>query len=69
MRESLLIVAKSSEEGFKKMAKNMPRFVNMKMESKLSKNNKGEPTPKPKKEEKPLTWDEEYGELAKHFRL
>ena len=65
MRKALLEVAQESEEGFKAMAASMPKFVNMKMESKLA---KIEEQTKPKAKKKP-TWDEEYGELAKQFRV
>jgi hypothetical protein len=65
MRKSLLDVAETSEEAFKAMAASMPKFVNMKMESKLA---KIEEQTKPKAKKK-LTWEEEYGELAKAFRV
>ena len=65
MRQSLLDVAETSEEAFKAMAASMPKFVNMKMESKLA---KIEEQTAPKKK-KPLTWEEEYGDMAKAFRV
>lgn len=65
MRKALLEVAKESEEGFMAMAASMPQFVSMKMESKLA---KIEEQTKPKAKKKP-TWDEEYGDLAKAFRV
>ena len=67
MRKSLLEVAETSEEAFKNMAASMPKFVNMKMESKLAKDAEDKPVPKAKP--KPKTWEEEYGSLAQHFRI
>lgn len=67
MRKSLLEVAETSEEAFKNMAASMPKFVNMKMESKLAKDAADEPVPKAKK--KPATWEDEYGSLAQYFRI
>lgn len=62
MKESLLMTAKDSPEAFQSLIDSLPVIVDMKMKSKLSK-------PKNKAEEKPKTWDEEFGELAKHFRI
>lgn len=62
MKESLLMTAKDSPEAFQSLIDSLPVIVDMKMKSKLSK-------PKKKAEEKPKTWDEEFGELAKHFRI
>ena len=63
MKEMLTKVAEESEDAFHAMAASMPKFVSMKMESKLAKID--EQTKK--KKAKPKTWDEEYGELAKQL--
>lgn len=65
MKKALLEVAQTSEEGFKAMAASMPKFVNMKMESKLAKIEEQTTPKKPKKK----SWEEEYGDLAKVFRV
>lgn len=64
MKEMLTKVAEQSEDAFKAMAASMPKFVSLKMESKLAKIE--EQTKKPKK---PKTWEEEYGDMAKAFRV
>jgi len=65
-REALTIMAKAtSPEAFKEMVEKMPKIVSMETRAKFA---KVEEQSKPKKS-KPKTWDEEYGELAKHFRI
>lgn len=64
MKEMLTKVAEESEDAFRAMAASMPKFVSMKMESKLAKIEENT-----KKKAKPKTWEDEYGELAKMFRV
>jgi hypothetical protein len=64
MKEMLTKVAEESEDAFRAMAASMPKFVSMKMESKLAKIEENT-----KKKAKPKTWEDEYGEMAKIFRV
>lgn len=64
MKEMLTKVAEESEDAFRAMAASMPKFVSMKMESKLAKIEENT-----KKKAKPKTWEDEYGDLAKMFRV
>lgn len=64
MKEMLTKVAEESEDAFRAMAASMPKFVSMKMESKLAKIEENT-----KKKAKPKTWEDEYGEMAKLFRI
>lgn len=64
MKEMLTKVAEESEDAFRAMAASMPKFVSMKMESKLAKIEENT-----KKKAKPKTWEDEYGEMAKYFRI
>jgi hypothetical protein len=64
MKEMLTKVAEESEDAFRAMAASMPKFVSMKMESKLAKIEE-----QTKKAKKKPTWEDEYGELAKAFRV
>jgi len=66
MRDALKQVAEQSTEAFLTMAASMPKFVNMKMESKLAKIEEEVKKPKKTAQEE---WDEKYGEYAKAFRV
>ena len=66
MKEMLTKVAEESEDAFKAMAASMPKFVSMKMESKLAKIEEEVKKPKKTPEEE---WEEQYGSLAKRFRV
>jgi hypothetical protein len=63
MKASLLKVAENPE-AFKLLVASLPKMVQMETKAKLAKIEK-----QTKKPDKPKTWDEEYGDLAKHFRV
>lgn len=65
MKPGLLEVAGADPEAFQRLAATLPRMVNMKMESKLAQIEKDNKEAK----KKPKTWDDEFGSLAKHFRV
>jgi hypothetical protein len=66
MKEMLTKVAEQSEDAFHAMAASMPKFVSMKMESKLAKIEEEVKKPKKTPEEE---WESEYGEMARRFRV
>jgi hypothetical protein len=61
-KEWLIEMATETPEIFQKMKATMPKMVTLETKAKLAKK---EDKAKPK----PKTWEEEYGELAKHFRI
>lgn len=64
MKDGLMKMAQADEDGFKEFAASMPTLVEMGIKSKLSKIDE-----QTKKAKKKPTWDEEYADMAKAFRL